>query len=72
MAHLPDAVEQVLRMHATFIHSVVNALRDRSLLPQLQGHLKAAEEAGWGRLGGAIRHIINGRRGEDIKLGLDE
>jgi hypothetical protein len=71
MAQLPDAVEQVLRLHAAFIHGVVNALRDRSQLPQLQEHLKAAEEAGWGRLVAAIRHVIDGRRGEDIKLGLD-
>ena len=72
MAQLPDAVEQVLRLHAAFIHGVVNALRDRSQLPQLQEHLKAAEEAGWGRLVAAIRRIVDGQRGEDIKLGLDE
>jgi hypothetical protein len=72
MAQLPDAVEQVLRLHAGFIHGVVNALRDRSQLPQLHGHLKAAEEAGWSRLAAAIRHIVDGKRGEDIKLGLDE
>lgn len=72
MAQLPDAVEQVLRLHAQFIHAVVNALRDRSLLPQLQEHLKAAEQAGWGKLVAAIRHIIDGYRGEDIKMGLDE
>ncbi len=72
MAQLPDAVEQVLRLHAAFIHGVANALRDRSQLPQLHEHLKAAEAAGWGRLVGAIRHIVDGRRGEDIKLGLDE
>ena len=72
MAHLPDAVEQVLRLHAQFIHTVVSALRDRAQLPQLQEHLKAAEAAGWGRLVTAIRHISDGRRGEDIKLGLDE
>jgi len=72
MAQLPDAVEQVLRLHAAFIHGVVNALRGRSQLPQLHEHLKAAEAAGWGRLAAAIRHIANGQRGEDIKLGLDE
>lgn len=72
MAQLPDAVEQVLHLHATFIHGVVNALRDRSQLPQLNEHLKAAEEAGWVKLSAAIRQIIDGRRGEDIKLGLDE
>ncbi len=72
MAQLPDAVEQVLRLHAAFIHGVVNALRDRSQLPLLHEHLKAAEEAGWGKLVAAIRQIIDGKRGEDIKLGLDE
>lgn len=72
MAQLPDAVEQVLRLHAQFIHAVVNALRDRSQLPQLQDQLKAAEEAGWARLAGAVRHIIDGRRDPSIKLGLDE
>jgi hypothetical protein len=72
MAQLPDAVDQVLRMHAAFIHGVVNTLRDRSQLAQLHEQLKAAEEAGWGRLVGAIRHIIDGRRDASIKLGLDE
>lgn len=72
MASLPSAVEQVLQLHAQFIHAVVNALRDRSQLPQLHEHLKAAEEAGWARLAGALRQIVDGKRGEDIKLGLDE
>ena len=72
MAQLPDAVDQVLRLHAAFVHGVVNALRDRSQLPQLHEHLKAAEEAGWGKLVAAIRQIVDGKRGDDIKLGLDE
>lgn len=71
MAQLPDAVEQVLRLHAQFIHAVVNALRDRAQLPQLHDHLKAAEESGWATLVRAIRQIIDGKRGEEIKLGLD-
>lgn len=72
MVQLPDAIEQVLRLHAQFIHAVVGALRDRSQLPQLNDHLKAAEEAGWSRLVSALRQIIDGRRDESIKLGLDE
>src|SRR5512147_967418 len=72
MAQLPPAVEQVLRVHASFIHTVVNALRDRSQLPDLMKQLDAAEEAGWVRLVGALRHVINGRRDPSIKLGLDE
>jgi hypothetical protein len=72
MAQLPPAVEQVLRVHASFIHTVVNALRDRSQLPDLMKQLDAAEQAGWARLVGALRHVINGRRDPSIKLGLDE
>jgi hypothetical protein len=72
MAQLPSAVEQVLRVHASFIHTVVNALRDRSQLPDLMKQLDAAEQAGWARLVGALRHVINGRRDPSIKLGLDE
>jgi len=72
MAQLPSAVEQVLHVHAAFIHTVVNALRDRSQLPDLMKQLDAAEEAGWARLVSALRHVINGRRDPSIKLGLDE
>ncbi len=72
MAQLPPAVEQVLRVHASFVHTVVNALRDRSQLPDLMKQLDAAEQAGWARLVGALRHVVNGRRDPSIKLGLDE
>jgi hypothetical protein len=72
MAHLPSAVDQVLRVHASFIHTVVNALRDRSQLPDLMKQLDAAEQAGWPRLVGALRHVVDGRRDPSIKLGLDE
>lgn len=72
MAQLPDAAEQVLQLHAQFIHSIVNALRDRSQLPQLHEHLKAAEEAGWAKLASALRLIVDGKRGDEVKLGLDE
>jgi hypothetical protein len=72
MAQLPTAVEQVLRVHAPFIHAVVNALRDRTQLPDLMKQLEAAEQAGWPKLVGALRHVINGRRDPSIKLGLDD
>lgn len=72
MPRLPDAAEQVLQLHAQFIHAVVGALRDRTQLPQLQEHLKAAEDAGWHKLVAAIRHVIDGRRDASVKLGLDE
>jgi hypothetical protein len=72
MAELPDAVQQVLTMHAPFIHAVVNALRDRSRLPQLLDTLKVAEQQGWPRLVAALRQIVDGRRDASIMLGLDE
>ncbi|HNQ03029.1 MAG TPA: hypothetical protein PKH69_00305 [Thiobacillaceae bacterium] len=72
MAELPDVVQQVLRMHAPFIHAVVHALRDRSQLPQLMESLRAAEQQGWSRLVAALRQIIAGRRDAGIRLGLDE
>ncbi|MBI5329672.1 MAG: hypothetical protein HZB71_03565 [Betaproteobacteria bacterium] len=72
MADLPDAVEQVLTLHAPFIHAVVNALRDRSQLPGLREYLDAAESQGWPHLVRALRQIIDGRRDVSIKLGLDE
>ncbi len=72
MANLPDAVEQVLQMHAPFIHAVVNALLDRSLLPELMQTLSAAEQQGWAALVRALRQIVDGKRDDSIKLGLDE
>lgn len=72
MARLPDAVEQVLLMHGSFIHAVVGALRDRSRLPELMQILSVAEGQGWPRLAAALRQVVDGRRDDSIKLGLDE
>jgi hypothetical protein len=72
MAQLPDAVEQVLQLHAQFLHAVVTALRDRGQIAQLHEHLKAAEDAGWGRLASAIRRIDTGERGPALHIGLDD
>jgi hypothetical protein len=72
MAKLPDAVEQVLTLHAPFIHAVVGALRDRAQLPQLMASLQAAEQQGWAGLARALRQVVEGRRDDAIKLGLDE
>lgn len=72
VAELPDAVEQVRRMHAPFIHAVVGALRDRSRIPELMQTLAAAEQQGWPKLVAALRQIIEGKRDATLKLGLDE
>lgn len=69
---LPDAVEQVLTLHAPFIHAVVNALRDPAQLPQLMATLVSAEGQGWPRLAGALRRVIDGRRDASVLLGLDD
>lgn len=72
MAHQPDAVEQVLLMHAPFIHAVVGALRDRSRLPELMETLSVAERQGWPRLVAALRQVVDGKRDDSLKLGLDD
>ena len=72
MAGLPDAVEQVLRMHAPFIHAVVQAIADRSRLPELMQTLAAAERQGWPQLVAALRQVIDGQRNDSVKLGLDD
>ncbi|HNF88865.1 MAG TPA: hypothetical protein PLL19_06000 [Thiobacillaceae bacterium] len=72
MAKMPDAVEQVLLMHGPFIHAVVGALRDRSRLPELMETLSEAERQGWARLAAALRLVVDGRRDESLRLGLDE
>jgi len=72
MAELPDAVEQVRRMHAPFIHAVVGALRDRARLPELMQTLAEAEAQGWANLAGALRRVVEGQRDATLKLGLDD
>ena len=72
MAGLPDAVEQVLRMHAPFIHAVVVALADRAALPELMETLAAAEQPGLAQSGAALRQVVDGKRDAAVKLGLDE
>ena len=64
MARLPDAAEQVLRMHAPFIHAVVDALRDRSRLPALFEMLREAEARGWALMVSCVRQIIDGDTAE--------
>jgi hypothetical protein len=72
MAHLPDAAEQVLRMHAQFIHAVVEAVRNRALVPQLLEMLREAESRGWAVMVSCIREILDGKRDRTILLGLDD
>lgn len=72
MARLPAAAEQILRAHAPFIHGVVQACLNPALRQQLMPMLETAEAQGWGRLVGAIRAIVAGRRDRSVLLGLDD
>jgi hypothetical protein len=72
MAQLPAAAEQLLRMHAPFIHAVVQAIQDRSQVPTLLEMLREAESRGWAVLVSVIREILDGKRDRSLLLGLDE
>lgn len=72
MAQLPDAAEQVLRMHAPFIHAVVDAIHNRALIPQLLEMLREAESRGWALMVSCVRQIVDGTRDRSLLLGLDE
>ncbi|NWG86520.1 MAG: hypothetical protein HXY26_03250 [Hydrogenophilaceae bacterium] len=72
MAQLPAAAEQILRVHAQFIHAVVQAMVNPALKAELQGALQAAEAQGWGQLVATIRQIAAGKRDRQVLLGLDD
>ncbi|MDD5363982.1 MAG: hypothetical protein PHR30_01470 [Gallionellaceae bacterium] len=72
MAQLPEAAEQLLRMHAPFIHAVVNAVHNRALIPHLLEMLREAESRGWPIMVSCVRQIIDGQRERTLLLGLDE
>lgn len=71
MARLPDAAEQLLSMHAPFIHAVVQAIRTPTLRPDLLELLREAESRGWAVMVSCVREILDGRRGRELLLGLD-
>lgn len=72
MAQLPDAAEQLLKMHAPFIHAVVNAINNRALIPQLLEMLREAESRGWATMVSCVRQILDGQRERTLLLGLDD
>lgn len=71
MAELSQAAQQVLQVHAQFIHGVVQACANRTLVPPLLDMLAAAEQQGWSALSRAARQILDGRRDRSVLLGLD-
>jgi hypothetical protein len=71
MAQLSDAAEQVLGVHAQFIHAVVAACANPALVPKMLDMLAAAEQQGWGAMSRAVRQILSGRRDRGLLLGLE-
>ena len=72
MKNIPEKQQQVLQIHAALIVSVVKALHEPSLLPQLDQALTISEENGWHKLVLAIRKILQGSRDDSLIKGLDE
>ncbi len=72
MAKLPEKTKQIAQVHAQLINSVVMACHNKTLLPQLEPALKAAENNGWIALVMRIRKILAGSRNAKILVGLDE
>ena len=72
MARLPEAAEQILKMHAGFVHAVVHAIHDRTRVPQLLDMLREAESRGWAVMVSTVREILDGKRDRSVLLGLDD
>ena len=64
--------QQVLQVHAGLIVTIVKAVNDTSLMPNVEQVLKISAENGWGQLVTAIRKVIKGDRDNSILNGLDE
>lgn len=72
MHKFPEQAEQVRRVHAQFIHQIVVTCNHPELRSQLDPMLKEAFNNGWNELVTALRRILDGERGENLILGLDD
>ncbi len=72
MAKLPEKTKQIAQVHAPLINSVVMACHNKSITPQLEPALQAANQNGWIELVKRIRRIIAGSRNSKLLIGLDE
>lgn len=72
MNFAPEKQQQVLQIHAGLIVTIVKAINDSSLMPDVEQVLKISEENGWKQLVAAIRKIIKGNRDNSLLNGLDE
>ncbi len=72
MAKLPEKTRQIAQVHAQLINSVVMTCHNKSLLPQLEPALLAAQNNGWTELVKRIQTILAGSRDSSILIGLDK
>jgi hypothetical protein len=68
----PEKAQQVLQMHASLVHAVVQTVQNADLRPHLDKVLKQSAENGWNQLVNAIYKILDGHRDASLLNGLDE
>lgn len=68
----PEKREQVLQVHASLIHAVVQTVHNQDLRPHLDRVLKQSAENGWQDLVNIINKILAGNRDQSLVNGLDE
>ena len=72
MASIPEQEEQIRLSHAVLIHQVVHACQNETAKIQLKPMLDMATQQSWHELVAAINKVVNGQRGEDILMPLDD
>lgn len=72
MSSLPERQQQIVQMHASLIHLVVDSIHKPELNAPLQDVLKLSQENGWDKLVQSIRKIIDGERNKQVFFHLDE
>lgn len=72
MTSLPDRRQQIITLHATFIHQAAMLCLDPDQRDTLEQLLGSAEQNGWTALAGAVRRIAAGERSLQRLGNLDE
>ena len=70
--NLPEREQQIRQAHAGMIVQVVQRVHNPQLAKPTERLLQQAERNGWQEIVAVMRRIIDGERGEDLLLGLDE
>ncbi|CAA6802415.1 MAG: Unknown protein [uncultured Thiotrichaceae bacterium] len=72
MNNLPNRQQQIIQIHASLIHLVVDSIHNPDLSKPLDDVLKLSSDNGWTQLVEAIRKVISGERNIQVFLSLDE